>query len=215
METLHNSFGRILNIAHIYESKKKVILTNLHPSRNLSFITTFDTYEITNLSEIVYPKKLKNLNGTQLNVISSLFYNVIYTKDKVHSKWSYYLDILAEKMNVNLNFIRLPLKTETEISKELIRDHKLDFHINGFVTYGILSSYSNIKSCFVVPLPPKYSIYELVLILPLETSCWMWLGITVVICAFIWAIFEGFGMMGRFLFGMFSLFVGQYNEIKT
>jgi hypothetical protein len=69
--------------------------------------------------------------------------------------------------------------------------------------------------CFIAPLPPKHSTTELILFMPLDKSCWIFLGVTVGISAIIWRFFEGSNSHWKFLFGMFALFVGQYSDIKA
>jgi hypothetical protein len=66
----------------------------------------------------------------------------------------------------------------------------------------------------MVPLPPPYSIYELILILPLDKSTWMWLGITLVASGLVWKLLEG-ATHWNFLFGTFGFFVGKLIKVQT
>lgn len=130
---------------------------------------------------------------------------------------------MGEKLNATMRLINIVIdhssakNYERSIKQkvdELITTEKIDFYINAVVSKD-LQSYNFVEFCSLVPLPPKYSIYELILILPLDKSCWMWLGITVVVCAVIWKMFERSKTGSGFLFGIFAFFVGQSAEIKT
>lgn len=98
---------------------------------------------------------------------------------------------------------------------ELMSKDELDFSLCHFFIKEDLQSYNNVEYCFAVPLPSKYSIYELIFILPLDNQCWMWWVITIFVSAVIWRIYEGSGAHWNFLFGTFALFVGKFSVIKT
>lgn len=127
-------------------------------------------------------------------------------------------------MNATLHYFVIPLDETSmnslQVSRQMsigkaIRNDKLDFYLNGFASKGDFVTHNYIDWCYLAPLPAKFSIYELILILPLDRSCWMWLGISVGISAIIWSMKEGFGTFWDVSFRIFRFSVLQSTEIKT
>ena len=122
--------------------------------------------------------------GSQLNVV---FYpqNLIRLQNgELLGERSCFVKLVADELNATFNYIELEYDRE-KFEKgythfrpvvKLVRRDKLDFLVNGLSHYGNLESYDYYEYCFVAPLPPKYKIYEQVLVLPLDVSCWIGLG---------------------------------------
>jgi hypothetical protein len=221
-ENIQESFKNILNFAQIYEENQRVILRSFYRTKNLTTFQIFESSQHENLSEILFPDKSKNLNKFPLYVaFAEDFSSVFENLGQPLSKWMFFTRIVAEKLNATLQFVNIPVDLSNLVRfhqsymggfLKLIEIGEMDFLLNKPISIGYLESYNYLEFCFMVPLPPEYSIYELILFLPLDINCWMWLGITVAVSSLVWRIFEGHW---GFLFGAFAQFVGQFVEIKT
>ncbi len=208
--------SRVWNVAHIYEENQKIVLRNFYKTKNLTTFRTFDSNERENLSEILFPNKVSNVEGFIFNIGFIEFQEEFKYKGRVESKWTTLIEILISKVNGTLKFHQY-FNDEESIQgyeKDEI-EGKIDFHLNGYFYNGIFNSYTNSEFCFMVPLPRSYTVYEMILFLPFEKSCWISLGLTVIASAFIWRIFEGPGSQWRLFFGVFALFVGQFVKIRS
>jgi hypothetical protein len=220
-EKIQNIFKNYLNFAQIYEESRKVILRSFYRTKNLTTFEVFENSQHENLSQILFPDKAKNLNGFQLLVAFDTMIETILIDEKVYNKWLNFIQTIAEKLNATLKLISVQLKGDSEkifkrsqlyFLKKYTKLHNLDFYLDTFSVSLDLQSYTYIEHCFLVPLPPDYPIYQLILFKPLDKSCWMWLGITIAVSTLVWRIFEGHW---NFLFGSCAKFVGQFVEIKT
>lgn len=214
---------RNLHKIFIREKSHKIFVAVIDRVNHAVHSKNFTNANQKNLSEILFPTQTKNLNKRPL-IINYYFKSIFVFKsnktNNIHCKWIYFLKIVAEKMNATLNFIEIILdktdrKSEIESKKDGIRDllhTDYDFFLNGFRTKSDLESYNYHDWCFIAPLPEPYPIFELILFLPLDKSCWMWLGITAATLTFIWRMSEGHW---NFFFGVFAYFVGQSFNIRT
>lgn len=217
-------FRKLLNVVQIYEKNQKVIARSFDWSTQQVIRSEVPQ----NLSASLFRDKLKNLNLNERELyvahMNSPFSHTYRDDDgdiQVNSKWMFYLEIITEKLNatIELNIVRRNEKSwdDMEDTKEdsmvkLIEQGMLDFFLH-FGDYKFdLESYNYVDWCFIAPLPKSYSIAELILILPLDPFCWMWLGITVAISALLWRISEHHW---NFLFGAFALFVGKWIKVRT
>lgn len=216
--------NKVWNFVQIYQEGHKVITRNFDKTKNLTILKTFEEAQVENLSELLFPDKAQNLNGLPIDVVFYNFNDAFMLNGKIYNKWTYFMEIVAQKLNGTLQYQEvIPDKESVEkyrnsLIQQLIefsKNDKFDFFPNAFFDTSTLISYNYESFCFMVPLPPKYSIFELVLILPLDKSCWMWLGISVAISFILWSLFEGSGIQWNFLFGMYAFFFGQSATIKT
>lgn len=212
----------LLNHAHIFIHNREVIagVFNWHKK----FVTYYSFDGHFNVSKILFPDKTKNLEGSPLHVAFVNKLRSIWFNGKVYSKWTYFIEILAEKMNASLNFIEISNDQTSQKNYgsstagnlfKLYWKGNFDFFIESHRMHQLFQGYAFSEQCYVAPLPPKRSILELILFLPLDKSCWMWLGITFAISAFIWRCSEGPLSQWNFLFGMFALFVGKYSKVQA
>ncbi len=213
-------FKNLPNFAHIYEEDEKIHLRSIYERINLTTFTVFDEILPQNFNKILFPDKAKNLKSFPIYVVYFDFYKLGVNGS---SKWKYFIDIVAVKLNATLTYIELKIDSqhklfdeqETEIGK-LLDNETLDFYLSTyFHSYGDLQSYNYVEMCYVYLLPEKYSIYELILFLPLDKSCWMFLGITTAFSAVLWRFLEGPESQWEFLFGIYSLFVGQFSNVRA
>lgn len=209
----------LLNHAHIFEKNRKVFAGNYWWNKDLKSYDAFEGFTHKNISNIIFPNKLNNLEGFPLSIagLEGEFYD-----DKAYSKFTYFVEILTTKLNATLKYIKIPKPDPKNYSKSIQKhftrlcgDGKCDIIFLPQKLHQIFQAYNFVDQCFLAPMPPKRSIYELILTLPLDKSCWMWLGITVAVSALIWRIFEGPKSHWNFLFGIFALFVGQDSNIRT
>jgi hypothetical protein len=220
-ENIENTFAKVLNFAQIYEENQKVILRSFYMTKGLTILKVFENSQHENISQILFPDKAKNLNGYPLFVAFDTTVESFILNAKLHNKWNYFVKIVAEKLNAKIEYILFKvgnasmeifrLKQKNFIKTGIIQN-TLDFYLDSFPISLDLQSYYYIEQCFLVPLPPEYSIYQLILTMPLDKSCWMWLGITIAVSTLVWRIFEGHW---GFLFGACAKFVGQFVKIKT
>lgn len=155
----------ILNAVQICEENQHVIAETFDKTQNFSISKSS---MVDNKTQILFPDKTKNLNGYQFKVAYffdniAVVMNVFDHTSKIPiCKWTYYFDILAEQLNATIKFV------------DQQEDHKYDLHLNYFLGKYDLECYNSIDYCFLVALPDSYSITELVLVLPLDLSCWIW-----------------------------------------
>lgn len=224
-KTIQETFNNTLNYAHIFEENREVTLRVYHRSKESADIQIFESSQCGNLSESLFPDKSKNLHKLPLYVAGNrgMSFDTFFDDGVGYNKWMYFIKIVAKKMNATIEFTEIAYDMKNffvelerlSIINELIKDGRLDFYLNGKLFDGSIESYNYIDYCFLVPLPTKYSIYELILLMPLDTSCWMWLSITVVATALVWRLSDGKGSHWNYLFGVFAYFVGQSVEIRT
>lgn len=221
-KSISNHLHETWNLIHIYQEDQRVITRIFY--KNSTIISSFKNYRIKNISELLFPDKAQNLNRRSIYAAFYNFADAFVFNGKVFNKWTYFLEILAEKLNGTLNYEEITFNKESvekyrhsillELER-LLNVNKFDFFINNHFRKSTLNSYSYEEFCFIVPFPPKYSIFELVLILPLDISCWMWLGISVAVSFILWSIAEGFKVRWDFLFGIYAFFLGQNAKIQT
>lgn len=200
-----------LNVAQIYESSQKLSVKSFDLTKNLATYKTLEGFQ--NLSEVLFPQKGKNLNGNQLHVAYEENDDLNYDGEAYMSgilipisKQTFFLKTVAQKLNAKLVYNLIHEAGRHETMTNLINEGKLDFHVNYVKGKYDLESYNYIDSCFLVPLTPYHSIVELILFLPMDGSCWMWLGITIAASTLVWRVLEGHW---GFPFGAFAFFVGQ------
>lgn len=214
----------LLNVAQIFEENQKVIAKNYDKSQYLTNLKAFESFQHENLSQLLFPEKTQNLNGNLLHIafmdFADSYQYVSFGKLVINCKWTFFLEIVAEQLNGTLNFTEIPKNrtsweaydnTLDKWIKDLTQARKLDFYLNHHSKLD-LDSYNSLDWCFVLTVPPTYSIAELVLILPLDMLCWLWLLVTIAISTLIWRISE---YHWNFFFGTFALIVGKSAEIKT
>jgi hypothetical protein len=215
---------RVWNLIHAYEENGEVIVKTLWVTMNQIISFHFKDLNVENISQVLFPDKTKDLYGISLYVAFVNFDDALKVGDTVYGRWTYFIDIVAEKLNATATYIEIPfdmIKPENyiyhviSVFRQLYINGKAEFLINHAITKGNLESYSYEEYCFIVPLPPRYSIVELILILPLDNFCWMFLGISVMAAMVVWSVFEGSKIHWNFLFGMFSFFVGQGAKIEA
>lgn len=215
-------FLGILNIVQIYEQDRKILAKIYDWTTFKTEIKIVENSHGGNLSGYLFRDKSKNLNGNKIyaSYLNDSDTHVLET-GRPNSKWTLYLDILAEKLNASLEFNRFQRdessfevysQTRRRLIDEGISKKKLDFYLNYPQNKFELESYNNREYCIMAPLPKPYSITELILFLPLDISCWKWLGITITVSALVWRISENHW---SFHFGAFSYFMGQSQSIKT
>lgn len=221
VEDIQRFFRLTLNFAHIYQEKQKIVVRNYYRTKNLTTIDTFESSQQENLAaEILFPDKSRNLQKFPLYVLYDTLntHQGFFLNGKLYNRYTYFVETLAEKMNATLVYEEMKFNRSEDTDgfqerwqylNEIISQKYIDialFHAFG-ISNGNIEYYA---TCFLVPLPPKYSIYELILILPLDASCWMMLGITVAVSALVWRIFEGPQAQWDFLFAVYAQFVGKF-----
>lgn len=221
-EEIEKIFSKFLNFVQIYVENRNVNARSFHRTQNSTTIFSFERSKHKNLSKVLFPDKAKNLNEFPLYVA---FYDeaddsFLETIEPI-SVWTKYFHAVSENLNATLKYVRVPVifSTQDEFYEtvrkgvtDLENKGKLDFLYYYFGGKTELESYRYEEACYLVHLPPEYSITELILFLPLDNACWMWLGITVAFSTIIWRISEGHW---NFFFGAFAYFVGQSAEIRT
>lgn len=210
---------RLLNVVQIYEDDREVIVKRFDMSTNICSYESFDEFE--NLTEI-FPDKAKDLNGSPIFAVYVQGPDAFTSNDQTFCRWTYFLDIIAEKLNSTIIYKEIPLnessweayrETREIWMKKLLSKKKLDFYLNYPNHKWDLQSYNHHSWCFLAPLPKKHSIVELILFMPLDKMCWMWLGSTIAVSTILWRISDGHW---NFLFGAFGYLVGKYPvKIRT
>ncbi len=200
-----------------------MILRSFCAAKNLTTFQSFDDSKHENLSQIFFPKKEVNLEGSKLYAgHSHLFHERLFKdyNDELTHYWKEYLEIVAEKFNANIEYVEIPIRSPRELEDIIAKLSfigKFDILIEELTQPYFLDlvTYKYSHECYMVASPKPYKIYELVLILPLDQFCWIFLGITSALSTVIWRFLDGPGSQWNFLFGIYSLFVGQFSEIRT
>ncbi len=209
-DEIQNIFERILNFAQIYQEEEKIIVQNYFRTRNSTTFEVFkDLQREENLSLKVFPDKSKNFDQFPLRIgydrAPVLFDNV-----NIHKQYQELMEVLAENLNASFN--------TSIFSKALYsgEDKRLDIYVtSSHHSVFHLQSKIYFELCYILALPPEYSVYELIFFLPFDKYCWIFLGVTVALTAIVWRKFEGPGSQWNFLFAVYSLLVGQFSEIHS
>lgn len=198
-------FEVILNIVQIYEENGKVVAKSFDMTSNLPKFEIFKDSKRENLSLILFPDKTKNLQGKSINVFTSQL--VGSNKNYLIDMWNFFIDIIVEKLNATMQLTDNVLTSNSDESLDkYVAEKKLDLYLEYQGPVFELRSHYRQDVCFVVPLPNSYSIAELILFLPLDQSCWMWLGITIAVSTFLWRFSESHW---HFPFGAFAIAMYQ------
>ena len=226
-EQIQNVMKKFLNFAHIHEENKEIILRSFYRTQQLTLFKAFKSSRQENLSQIIFPDKAKNLHGFPLYIAYSESSNTKLVEDKFVNKWLFYLNTVAEKLNATLKYREIKIDFRRDLNETitnsilsiriLLKMNELDFLTDIQAGYD-LNCYNYVELCISAPLPPKVQNYEMILILPLDKSCWMWLGLTVTLSAVVWRILEGRvvgGAHSKFLFGSCALFLGHFSKVPT
>lgn len=193
-----------LKTVQIFEETGKVVARSFDGT-----LRTFKDVQYGNLSKALFPTKSLNLKGRKLYVVyrSSYFYYFDDEHELPITNRNYFLYTVAERFNATLKFSKISRKTDiNEKIKNLTRRNKLDFYLSTEQGKSDLESYVKEDWCFLAPEPEPYSITELILFLPMDSSTWFWFGITMVVSTLIWRLSEGHW---SFPFGAFAFFTGQ------
>jgi hypothetical protein len=167
-----------------------------------------------------FADKLKSLDGFPLNIVWSKAYDTLRTLDgRFINKYEPFIRTIAEQMNASMNVEEV---IEEKLNYLLAID-KVDFVQRAIAVIIDLTYQEHHDYCFVVPMPPKYSIYELILILPLDKSCWIWLSVVVAISTIVWKFYgcieeprlnRALSSHWDFLFETFGFFLLQSRKLK-
>ena len=200
-----------------------MISQNFFRTKSLTAFHTFDNFQRENLSKIFFPDKAKNLDEFPLHVMlpGSKGQNFIYNQQGEDAgSLALWVETIAGQMNASLIYVSCDAENLTSwlaISRKLSSEGRLDILVDApDYLWEIMNERPNlycyrvVEECLCAPLPPGYSIYEQVLILPLDGACWLWLAITTFISAILWRFLEGPGSQWKFLFCIYSLFVGKF-----
>lgn len=218
IEEVEEIFYQLLNVVQIYQNGQEVIVKSFDRTRNKEILAPFESFE----DESLFPDKAKNLKRLKLYAAYMNYIGAFDVgEDRPNCKFNYFLDIIEEKLNATIIYHKIPAdetnwsnfhNTRDKWIRKLIKEEKLDFFLNHGNQKFNLETYNNVEFCFIAPWPKSYSITELILILPLDASCWTWLLITIAISTILWRLSEGHW---NFLFGAFALFVGQETKVQT
>lgn len=199
-------------------------MSNFYRTKNSTTYEIFKSTNHKNLSKIFFPNKVDNLHKFPTYAVFVDSYNVHAYNGAVMCKWTYFLEIIADKLNTTINHKEIKIDPNSDIGTTkryirslvnyLIKNGTFDFYLNGFLGEGDLESYNYDEMCFLVPLPPIYSIWTLVLILPLDKSTWICLAVTVAVSVTIWKLLDKKSHW-NFLFGCFGFFLCKFVEVKT
>jgi hypothetical protein len=184
-----------------------------------------------NLTSILFPNKLKNLNHHKLKLpvtfqVPKIFAVDMFGVKKVFAKYTRLADILKDFMNAEihyevisvLNFFTQEemLSSRSKTYEAMRQNLEVDLSISDVFVYRDKSpkllTYEPVELCAFLAVPPEISLYTQILILPFEKTIWILLVISVMSCAIIWRAYEKIGIFdqcGKFIFGIFGFFLGQ------
>ena len=218
------NYEMLSNSAVIFEQDRKVNVMNFDKRKKL-----FQTIILGNSSieqnNYLFPDKVSDLMKSRIHVAYYPHRNIRKWKGKVKNKMVYFTEMVAEKLNATLKYVETDYKgigVDKEFNSRTIetirkyrKNEKLDIFLNGYGHFGDFQTYEFEDWCWIVPLPPKVSIYEQILFLPLDKYCWIFLFSLTLVSSILWRFIEGPSMHWQFIFGIYAMFVGQYNKIKA
>ncbi len=186
-EKIEKTFYKILNFAQIYAEDQKVIFRSFFRTKNLTTFRTFEHSKHENLSQIFFPDKAKNLEGFPLKVVFTDWDLQFIRKFEGFNVYrgDSHIEILFEELNMTdkaSSYVLKDIENWQSMGRalgkmygDLISNDEMDIHAALARGYGMeLNCYQTERICFLAPLPETYSIYEQVLILPLDGACWFW-----------------------------------------
>lgn len=185
-----------------------------------------------NISSLLFPDKIKNLNKYSLNVTFSD--SDIFSTVSKNGEWvdfySYFVDIIRQKLNASIKCVQLIKNFQNwteffgkydEEMKPLVLSLQLDLSIISrirHITPGqVVLMYETMDTCILAFLPPSISIHEQILFRPLEPQTWIYLGATFVVFICVWRMFKNFGADDshwHFMFVVIGYFLGHSVGIK-
>lgn len=213
-------YTKLLHFTNIFQINHKVYVTNYWWTKRYTKIITFDDPNQMNISSSIFPNKIKNLERFPIHIFFHHEHKAYLHKWQIHSLWNYFFVIVIKKMNASVAYFQMNLTFTDEAGlkkrfNKFLQIGMYDVLYTSLSEHQLFQGYSFEERCFIAPLSPSHSIYELVLFLPLDIFCWIWLALTFAISALVWRIFEGPNSQWNILFGLFALFVGQCPKIKT
>ncbi|CAG9806800.1 unnamed protein product [Chironomus riparius] len=165
-------------------------------------------------SSLVFPDKVKNLNGMHFKV--PYFYQppVVDIKDGVlYSPMLYFLEAVGIAQNARVDLIFLPNSTHL-IVNWLTRSMHLT--INSGVGIKIsepkLLTYEKKSYCALVPVPLKASFFHVIFIEPFDSFTWIFIALSVLSSVAVWRMFQSRGAVDshwKVAFGIFTIFIRQ------
>jgi hypothetical protein len=237
LEMFLNIFNdtNMLNVVIAYEDKEEVHLIITNRFKDDVFIKVKEVQELENdsMSKFLYPDKLKNLNGYEINVVyhgEGIDGQVagLMAENQLTGSLIDFLEIIKTKMNASLNMIELA-KYQKAVEKKdnWIIDFTLKENKNGFdfnlahpmnrKSNKMFYNFYQYDECFSATIPSAIAVYKQILFKPFHKSIWVCLSISFGVCAIVWWLYsktEDLSSTWDFLFGLFGFFVGQNVELR-
>lgn len=167
------------------------------------------------LIKILYPDKMKNLNGISLNVT---IYNENSRVYGTKMYLNYFLKIIEEKINVKIAYDQIMFQCLEDLVNqynERRNNRVFIFSPNTYYLYGDpptkLISYEESSICILVPIPPEESFGSDILIKPFDGAIWISLGVTLIITGIFWKLLSenGSDSSWRYIYGIIGYLLGQ------
>lgn len=166
-------------------------------------------------SKIIFPDKLKNLNGYAYKVvIHQQPPRLVIENRTIRTPLSNFLSIIGKVQNATFNFFAINDYRDLAIVWE---KRQMDLTLNDAIAYPTaqypkLLTYEETGYCALVPRPPKVPMSEMIYVKPFDMYTWMLLIFTITCCGVVWKMFHGRGAVGShwlLIYGIFVMFIGQ------
>ncbi|CAG9811085.1 unnamed protein product [Chironomus riparius] len=199
-----------LDSAIIHETKNGAVKFEIFATmkRNIRTLTNPEQ------SDLVFPDKLRDMNGHMYTILA---YNqvprVIINNNKVSSTIVPFMHAVTKLQNSRH---QLYIIKDLREFRKLWMDRSFDFSLS----YGVfmdssepkLQTYEENGYCALVPLPPKTTFFQSIIIEPFDGLTWLFFFLTIACSVAVWWMFRGRGAVDSpwlLGYGMFVMFIGQ------
>lgn len=198
---------------------------------NLDVNITLKNQHSGNLSNLLFPDKFENLTNFTFDVyfthMTPFFY--IFDEDKI-CLFCEFFKIVEEKLKTNFNIQELfseeslrKYQFNAPIVAKMEMQSNTEFYLNFYDLYQLnyqfraLLLFQSEENCLFITFPSEIPIYEQILVLPLDRTIWMMLGISTGCLACVWRLFKNFGAddsCWHFIYVVYAYFLGQSLNLR-
>ncbi|CAG9811583.1 unnamed protein product [Chironomus riparius] len=165
-------------------------------------------------ARVIFPDKLVDMKGFTYKIVSYHQPPFVQIKsNQVISHMALYIQALCQAQNSNyqVDFLANP----AHVSNYWI-ERRMHLTINTATKVDSplpkLINYEKKSYCALVPVPPKSSFFQLIIVKPFDALTWMLFLLSVISAVFVWRIYYGRGAVDshwQLAAGIFMIFIGQ------
>jgi hypothetical protein len=198
----------ILNVAIFIRITSNVIRVILAPTLEGRLIMIPDSH-----SQLIFPDRLKDMKGFAYQVIVYRQLPRVNLDKKIVSHFILFLDALRNIQNSRYHTIQF--ENHSLLTKYWL-NRKMHLTLNSGViinsTEPKLMTYEKDGYCAMIPVPPKTTLTQMILIQPFDDLTWLLFGLSIIGSATVFWMFRHHGAVDSPLllgYGIFVYFIGQ------